>query len=97
MKLKITPGEWEWSRGKFTNSYVTLNTSTSSYAVLFPDMEVIGVHPIDALAISRVPEMLALIKSALEESDTGGDDVGFSYDNYEKARALLEGLVEEEK
>ncbi len=47
----------------------------------------------DALAISRVPELLAFVATALDESD---EWEALTEESWDKGKALLDGLVEED-
>ena len=79
MKLKITPGKWEQHErsGGERNALIMAQEQ-------YPIAVVYGCRP-NALAISRVPEMLAFIHRWHAGEVTGP----------EEARALLKDLVEE--
>lgn len=85
MKLLITPGPWE----------VTQWGHPDSYDITFGGVRLIAedARKIDALAISRVPEMLAFIAKVNEVVSPYEAFGGFA----REACALLEGLAEKEK
>ena len=86
MKLKITPGEWKiYAHDEYPNRPQKIIGMEASCPVV--TMEIGDYETPNALAISRVPEMLRFICGIARDGHGPGERT---------ARALLKDLVEED-
>ena len=92
VKLKITPGEWLFKLTPAGRYQVRDSIKRNPLCLVAGDNEPFSAT--NVLAISRVPEMLAFIETAIRESD---EWEALTEETWDKGHALLEGLVEEEK
>ena len=94
MKLKITPGEWETKGEDCSHDRRYIGVKGKHFddhvASVYGDGE---EETANRLAISRVPEMLAFIKTALKESD---NYEALTSETWYKGKALLKGLVDDD-
>ncbi len=90
MKLRITPGEWPVEYDNYGNGGFSEWYDVGPAKVHIPRDGREGAKT-DALAISRVPEMLAWVHSLLYQ---GGPPYILCHRDREEGHALLKGLVE---